>query len=125
MPHRDTDALIVDDETDVCWALGHILKGCGFTSISANSGEQALAFAEARRLRLIFVDAKLPDFDGIELARRLREKNPGAPIVLISGYFYRDDIEVHRAIATKVISGFVSKPFLHDEVRAVISRTLA
>jgi CheY-like chemotaxis protein len=125
MPDRDANVLIVDDETDVCWALSHILKGCGVNSVSANAGEEALALARLHHFGLVFVDAKLPDLDGIELARQLRETNPDVPIVLISGYFYRDDLEVQRAIAAGVISGFVSKPFLHDEVRSILSRTLA
>lgn len=125
MSNAEADVLIVDDETAVCWALAHILTRIGVSSLSAHGGEEALALASANRFRLIFVDAKLPDLDGIELAGRLRETHPEIPMVLISGYFYRDDVEVHRAIATGAISAFISKPFLHEEVRSIVRRALA
>ncbi len=125
MSDAEVDVLIVDDEPDVCWALTHVLTQIGVSSLCAHGGEEALVLARAKRLRLIFVDAKLPDLDGIDLAGRLRESHPEIPIVLISGYFYRDDVEVHRAIATGTITGFISKPFLHEEVRSIVGRALA
>ena len=117
--------LIVDDDPGMCWALGHILGGSGIVSVTATSGQEALRSAERQRFRLAFVDAKLPDAEGLELARRIREADPGIRIVLVSGYFYGDDPEVLQAAAAGVISGFLSKPFLHDEVLAIARAALA
>ena len=66
--------------------------------------------------RLAFVDAKLPDMDGLELARRLRHLVPEIRIVMVSGYFYRDDVAVQEAMAEGLICGFVAKPFDHQGV---------
>lgn len=125
MSNREAGVLIVDDEADVCWALTHVLKRSGLRPVSVNSGEAALALKGQHPFRLIFVDAKLPDLDGIELARRLSHANSGAPVFLISGYFYRDDAEVHRALAEGIIKGFISKPFLHEEIRHIAASALA
>jgi len=125
MVRSDAAALIVDDEPGMCWALGHILQGTDIVPVTATTGQEALRLAERQRFRLAFVDAKLPDADGLDLARRIREADPGIRIVLISGYFYGDDPEVLQAAAAGVISGFVSKPFLHDEVRAIARSALA
>jgi len=116
--------LIVDDEPGMCWALGHILKRSGIVSVAATSGEEALRLVQRERFYLAFIDAKLPDAEWRELARRIREANPGVPIVLVSGYFYGDDPEVLQAAAAGVISGFLSKPFLHDEVLAIARAAL-
>ena len=117
--------LIVDDEPGMCWALGHILRGSGIVSVAATSGEEALRLVQRERFYLAFIDAKLPDAEWRELARRIREANPGIPIVLVSGYFYGDDPEVLQAVVAGVINGFVSKPFLHDEVRTIARAALA
>lgn len=117
--------LIVDDEPGMCWALGHILRGSGIVSVTATTGQEALRLAARQRFRLAFVDAKLPDAEGLELARRIREADPGIRIVLVSGYFYGDDPEVLQAAAAGIINGFVSKPFLHDEVRAIAQTAFA
>ena len=125
MIRSDAAVLIVDDEPGMCWALGHILQGSDIVSVTATTGQEALRLAERQRFRLAFVDAKLPDAEGLELARRIREADPGIRIVLISGYFYGDDSEVLQASAAGVINGFVSKPFLHDEVRTIARAALA
>ena len=125
MIRSDAAVLIVDDEPGMCWALGHILRGSGIVSVTATTGQEALRLAERQRFRLAFVDAKLPDAEGLELARRIREADPGIRIVLVSGYFYGDDPEVLQAAAAGVINGFVSKPFLHDEVRTIARAALA
>ena len=117
--------LIVDDEPDMCWALGHVLKESGIVSVTATSGQEALLLARQQRFNLAFIDAKLPDAEWRELARRIREANPGIPIVLVSGYFYDDDPEVLQASTEGVINGFLSKPFLHEEVRTITRSTLA
>ena len=125
MIRNDAAVLIVDDEPGMCWALGHILGGGGIVSVTATTGQEALRLAERQRFRLAFVDAKLPDAEGLELAGRIREADPRIRIVLISGYFYGDDPEVLQASAAGVINGFVSKPFLHDEVRTIARAALA
>ena len=125
MIRTDVTVLIVDDEPGMCWALGHILRGSGIVSVAATSGQEALRLAARERFHLAFVDAKLPDAEGLDLARRIREANPGIRIVLISGYFYGDDPEVLQAAVAGVINGFVSKPFLHDEVRTIARAALA
>jgi len=108
--------LIVDDEPDMCWALEHMLKRNGFLSKTALNGQEAIRLMESNRFRVAFLDAKLPDIEGLELARRFREIDPGIHIVMISGYFYRDDDDVQNAMAEGLIKGFIGKPFDHDEI---------
>ncbi|MBI5379575.1 MAG: response regulator [Nitrospirae bacterium] len=115
------DILIVDDEPDICWALTHILKGMGIVPVTTTSGREALRLARSQRFALAFVDAKLPDLDGLDLARRIREGDAAVRIVLVSGYFYRDDAEVRQAMAAGLITDFVSKPIPHEEIQAIAS----
>jgi DNA-binding NtrC family response regulator len=117
--------LIVDDEAGMCWALNHILKGSGITSFTAGSADEAARLARRHRFDLAFLDAKLPDAEWRELARLIRQTNPVIPIVLVSGYFYGDDPEIVQASEEGVISAFLSKPFLHEEVRTIVRTMLA
>ena len=112
--------LIVDDEPDMCWALEYMLKKNGILSKRALSGQEAISLMESNRFRAAFLDAKLPDIEGLELARRLRDIDPVIHIVMISGYFYRDDNDVQNALAEWLIKGFIGKPFDHDEILKAI-----
>lgn len=120
MKDKDEVFLVVDDEPDMCWALEHILKRAGTLLKKALTGEEALALMGSDRFKLAFVDAKLPDMEGLELARQMRQADPAIRIVMISGYFYREDVDVQQALAEGLICGFVGKPFHHDEIRRAI-----
>jgi len=112
-----TLTLIVDDEPDMCWALARLLNQYGISSSQALGAREALQYLKAAgSYQLAFVDAKLPDMDGLELARRLRQLVPEIRIVMVSGYFYRDDVAVQEAMAEGLICGFVAKPFDHQEI---------
>jgi len=108
--------LIVDDEPDMCWALEHLFKNHGLSTQKALSGQEALDLMGQHRFACAFLDAKLPDMDGLELARQILQIDPGISIVMVSGYFYRDDPFIQNAISQGLISGFISKPFLQEEI---------
>ena len=112
--------LIVDDEPDMCWALEHMLKINGFLSEKALNAQEALTLIEPDRFRVAFLDAKLPDMEGLDLAKELLNIDPAIHIVMISGYFYQDDDAVRKAITEGLIKDFIGKPFDHDEILKVI-----
>ncbi len=125
MPGLRPVCLIVDDEPDTCWALKHVLEKQGVDSRLALRAEQALDEVHGFHYALALLDAKLPDMEGLELARRIRVLRPGMPIIVISGYFYSDDPAIQEALGNGLIQGFVSKPFLHADIARSVDRALA
>ncbi|MBV8218032.1 MAG: response regulator, partial [Solirubrobacterales bacterium] len=65
--------LVVDDEQQILRALRVILRDAGFEAIPASTAEEALDLAALRHPDAAIIDLLLPDFDGVELSRRLRE----------------------------------------------------
>lgn len=125
MPNQPPICLIVDDEPDTCWALEHVLRKQGLRTRHALSAEQALREVQERPYALALLDAKLPDMDGLELARRIRIIDPAISMIVVSGYFYQDAPSIQEAQATKLIQDFVAKPFQHEEIRRVVRKALA
>ncbi|MGQ0708633.1 MAG: response regulator [Rhodoferax sp.] len=124
----DLCALVVDDEPDVRWVLEMILRKNGFVVATAESGVQALQWLHQTRClcRLMLLDAKLSDIEGVELAKRIRSETAcTAPIILVSGYFYRDDSRVQDSLRSGLITAFVTKPFRHGEILDVIHSALS
>ena len=117
--------LVVDDDPDVCWALEQVLKRIGVQCILALDGRTALRAARLNRLALALLDAKLPDIDGLELARNIRTAHPATLIVVVSGYFYRDDPAIQAALEQRLIHGFIEKPFSHPEVIETVQNALS
>jgi DNA-binding NtrC family response regulator len=108
--------LVVDDDPDICWALERVLGALGAQCIRALDGRSALLAARLNRPAMALLDAKLPDIDGLELARNLRRADPGILVLVISGYFYKDDPAIQAALDQRLIHGFIEKPFSHAEV---------
>ena len=80
--------LVVDDEDVVRELVAEILESDGWDVVSAADGEEALVLqaAHAERLRGVVLDVSMPVMDGAETLAALRERAPGLPVLLMSGY---------------------------------------
>ena len=114
--------LTVDDEPDINWILGRLIAQRGFRAHHAGCGQEAIELSNSNRYRAVFVDAKLPDIEGLVLIEHLRQAQKDPFIILISGYFFSDDPVVEQALKSGLIQGFVAKPFLHAEILALVDR---
>ncbi len=115
--------LVCDDETQILRALRVILRDAGFESLPAQNGEDALDAAAVRRPEAAIIDLVLPDMDGVEVCRRLREWGE-MPIIVLSAV--GDEEAKVRALAAGA-DDYVTKPFgpreLVARLRAVIRRS--
>ena len=123
MDQQGEFCMIVDDEPDMLWVLENLLARQGLTAKKALSGRQALQLIESYRFKMAFIDLKLPDMDGFELAHHIKSKDPDTCVVLISGYFYKNEQKVLAAIDEGLICDFISKPFSHEDIRRALSRS--
>ncbi len=75
--------LVVDDERLIRWTLRERLEGAGYAVLEAETGTEALAACE-EGVDLVLLDFKLPDVDGLEVLRRVRERHPDTLVILIT-----------------------------------------
>jgi len=125
MNEKHTPILIVDDEPEMCWILENIIRKAGFICMKALSAREAIDLTKSNEFGMAFLDAKLPDGDGLELARQLRKTYVHLPIVIVSGYFYQDDLTIEGALQSGLITAFVGKPFDHDEIVSILTRNVS
>jgi two-component system, OmpR family, KDP operon response regulator KdpE len=115
-PGQGRVVLVVEDEPQVARFLRASLGSHGFRLIEAASGAQALALAATCVPDFVLLDLGLPDMDGVEVARRLREWS-GVPIIVLSARGQeRDKIEALDAGA----DDYLTKPFGIGELLARI-----
>jgi two-component system OmpR family response regulator len=116
--------LVVDDETYIIELLHTWLSFLGFDVRTATTGTDALLVAAEFRPQLLVLDVMLPDIDGFELCRQIRQGGERAGVVFLTARNGRED-----TIAGLTVGGddYISKPFSLDEVvarmRAVLRRT--
>jgi two-component system KDP operon response regulator KdpE len=112
--------LVVDDEHQILRALRVILRDAGFEVIEAATAEEALDRAAVRPPQAAIVDLVLPDGDGVEVARRLREWS-AMPIIVLSAVGEED--EKVRALEAGA-DDYVTKPFGPRELVARLQAAL-
>jgi len=78
--------LIVDDDQRMTRTLADILKLSGYEAVEAASGPQALESARTQTFDCVLSDVRMPDMNGVELHRLLRQAQPGLPVVLMTAY---------------------------------------
>lgn len=112
--------LVVDDEHQILRALRVILRDAGFEAVPADSAEEALDLAAVQTPDAAIVDLVLPDLDGVELCRRLREWSD-MPIILLSAV--GDEDAKVRALAAGA-DDYITKPFGPRELVARLAANL-
>jgi len=112
--------LVVDDEQQILRALRVILRESGFESLPASTGEEALDLAALQHPDAAIIDLLLPDFDGVELCRRLREWTQ-VPLIVLSAV--GDEDAKVRALAAGA-DDYVTKPFGPRELVARLQANL-
>jgi two-component system KDP operon response regulator KdpE len=117
---RHPGVLVCDDEQQILRALRVILRDAGFEAIPASTGEEALDQAAVRRPDAAIIDVVLPDFDGVELCRRLREWTE-MPLIVLSAV--GDEEAKVRALAAGA-DDYVTKPFGPRELIARLQANL-
>ena len=120
--------LVVDDEPTVRELLSATLRFAGFTVRSAATGAEALLSAAAEPPDLVLLDVMLPDMDGFEVVRRLREQpRPAGGHVPVLFLTARDQTSDKVTGLTLGADDYVTKPFdLHEliaRIRAILRRT--
>src|SRR5437762_2336085 len=83
MPRK---VLIVDDEPGIRQALGQLLEFEGYEVRSADNAPDGITLYQSFRPHLVFLDVKMAGIDGLEALKRLRELDPAAVVVMISGH---------------------------------------
>lgn len=78
--------LIVDDEPGILAALSGILRDEGYETLTTASGGEAVELYRRRQPDVVFLDIWLPDRDGLETLQSLREEDPAAAVIMMSGH---------------------------------------
>lgn len=112
--HNIRHILVVDDEEDICKNIKEVMKETGVEVSYTTDGKSAVNMIEqtgggAVPYDLVLVDWKMPEMDGVETARRIREKSGREiPILILSAYEWE---EIESRALEAGIDGFMSKPF--------------
>ena len=117
------DLLVVEDNEVNAMVASGLLARAGHKAVIASTGEEALALFESSVFDAVLMDLRLPDFDGLELVRRMRAsadaKKAHTPIIVQSAHVLASDVE---ACVAAGVNEFVGKPFKLERLQAALRR---
>ena len=120
--------LVVDDSPDARAKYGEYLRFCGFRVVTANNGEEGVAAAREEWPAIIVMDLAMPQMDGWEAIRHLRDDpfTADIPIIALSTYAFGDaPIRAREAGADLCLSKPCLPPQVARVVRALLSSSRA
>lgn len=123
MPDVKETILVVEDDIDLAEMLMAYFQAQGYEVISANWGEEAVKLARNRHPDLIILDIRLPDFDGFEVARRLRASQRTSEIPIIFLTEKRDRADRLQGLELGA-DDYITKPFDIHELRLRVRNSL-
>ena len=118
-----TDVLVVDADETVRRAAHQMLGRQGATVETARDAHEAIALARQAAYSAALVDIRLPDLDGYETYRRLREVQPGLPVILMTGFGYDPTHSIVKA-RQDGLRTVLYKPFRADRLDEAIEAAL-
>jgi len=118
-------ALVVDDESSISDLVSIALKYEKFEVRTAASGRDAVSVASEFDPDIVILDIMLPDFDGLEVMKRIRSAQKDVPVLFLTA---KDDVKDRIAGLTAGGDDYVTKPFSIEElvarIRGIVRRTL-
>lgn len=99
--------LVVDDDPVVGKSFNRVLSGKGYIVVTAEDGYDALQKLQSETYDAVFTDLRMPGMNGLEVAERIKARQPWVPVVIVTGYGSKTSEERARAAG---VSDFLHKP---------------
>lgn len=115
--------LIVDDETDVREFAANFFRRRKIDCLTAGGGEEALSIVETEKPDLVLLDIKMDGMDGVETLRRIKEKNPQAKVIMVTGRKPEDQETFDKCKEYGALD-YIHKPLELDELEKVVMKNI-
>jgi len=117
----DTRLLVVDDDELIRTSLSELLRLEGYEVEAAGSFQQASAHLAAETFQVVIADVAMPEVDGFELLKMIRNRYPETAVIMITGY---GTIESAVEAIKRGAFDYLTKPVIDDEIKLTIERAL-
>ena len=112
--------LVIDDESIICDACSLVLAEKGHLVDRCLTGKSGLLAIEGGTYNLILLDMKLPDIDGMEILKTVREKTPAPCVIVMTGYSTMSNALQAMKLGA---ADYLAKPFTDDELVGAIENS--
>ena len=116
---QDAPLILVAEDEDSNFELVRIVLAKRYRLIRAKNGIEAVTFSEDEKPDLILMDIRMPDMNGLDATRIIKEVNHDVPIIALSAYAFDENI---REAKNAGCDGFLAKPFRVEDLIEVVNK---
>ena len=113
--------LVCDDEKDIVSALKIYLMADGYQVFEAYNGKEALEVLKEQDIHLVLMDITMPEMDGIQALKKIKEQDPGATVIMCSAMGQQAMVIESIQAGAK---DFIVKPFQADRVIEAVKKVV-
>ena len=113
--------LIVDDETDIREFAKNFFKKRRIEVFTAAGGNDAISLINSQSPDLVLLDVRMEEMTGIEVLRKIREKNSTVKVIMVTGV---EEEETINAAKTLGVTGYIHKPLILEELEKIVLKEL-
>jgi DNA-binding NtrC family response regulator len=113
--------LVIDDEAIVRVSCERVLKPEGFDVVVTSRGDEAIDFLEKEPYDVVLTDLKMPDMDGLEVLKIIKERWPDIQVIIITGYG-----TISTAVQAIKMGAYeyIEKPFTPQDILEVVEKAI-
>jgi len=116
---KTMEILVVDDEPNILEVLQTFLENEGYDVTTADSSAKALAQLAESDPQIVLLDIRMPDIDGIQCLRRIKDQHPSVEVVMMSGFATQQIAEKSLEIGA---FDYIGKPLSFNHLKEVIQQ---
>ena len=118
---KNFEILFVDDEKELLFTVDEYLSQRGYNITVVNSGLKALELTKKKRIDVVITDLKMPEINGIELLKAVKEYQPETEVIILTGYG-----SIETAVEALKLGGYdyLQKPIKLARLKTLIDRVL-
>lgn len=114
--------LVIEDDAFVRHSLERLLSLAGYEVLSAGGASEGTAIFESRRCDLVLLDVRLPDGNGLDILKHMREAGEDLPVIMVTAF---PAVQAAVAAVKAGAYDYIVKPFDSEELKYTINRALA
>ena len=113
--------LVIDDDAELCEEMAELLRDEGYQVVGECDPKKGQSLIETNTFDIVIVDYKMPGISGIEVLKKVKEKNAGTKVFVVTGRSFIDRLLKEENVS-HLVSGIISKPFDHKTLLGAIKQ---
>ena len=119
--HEMKNILVIDDDKSICQMLDEMLSSDNYYIETFSDSPEAVERFYEYPFDVVITDLKMPDLSGWQVAKRVKEKNPSIPVIMITG---SKTMYFEKSMAEFGVDYVLNKPFSMEKILEVVSESL-